>query len=264
MMPHEQLGSMLVKAGLLTQEQLDKALRDKKNMPVSLGVFLVRQGLVTEEDVIMQVAKQLHVDRFVADQYPLDIGLGSVMPIELAQRYKAVPVQKKGTFLTVAMIDPSDITKLDALENLVQMEVEPVICTQQDFEQLIGRVYGKAVTLDGVLENLDDVEYSQEQDESESEEIKVSSLLDEAEGAPVVRLVNWIIAEAVNEGASDVHISPERDVVQLRFRVDGILKEQQAPAKSYVPACNIAHKNSLQTGYFDYAHSAGRAVYAKD
>ena len=232
MMPHEQLGSMLVKAGLLTQEQLDKALRDKKNMPVSLGVFLVRQGLVTEEDVIMQVAKQLHVDRFVADQYPLDIGLGSVMPIELAQRYKAVPVQKKGTFLTVAMIDPSDITKLDALENLVQMEVEPVICTQQDFEQLIGRVYGKAVTLDGVLENLDDVEYSQEQDESESEEIKVSSLLDEAEGAPVVRLVNWIIAEAVNEGASDVHISPERDVVQLRFRVDGILKEQQAPPKA--------------------------------
>lgn len=226
------IGEVLVEAGLVKPDRLQQALREHKNAKMKVGEYLVRQGIVHENDLVDVLAKVLHVDRYVAERYPVDIALGGILPIEIAQKYRAVPVQRKGTFLTVAMTDPSDINDLDALENIVQVEVEPVICTQTEYEQLIGSVYGKSVTLDGVLENLDDVVYTQEKDESETENIQVNSLMDAAEGAPVVRLVNWIIAQAVNDGASDVHISPERDIVQLRFRIDGILKEQPAPPKA--------------------------------
>jgi type IV pilus assembly protein PilB len=171
------------------------------------------------------------VERYTPDRYVLDLSLISLVPMDVAQRYRAVPLQKTGSYLTVAMTDPSELPDLDALENIVQMEVDPVLCTRPEFEQLLGSLYGKSVTLDGGVENLDELQYEQAE-EQDGFEIQMGSLLDLGNEAPVIRLVNWIIARAVADRASDVHLSPEKNAVRLRYRIDGVLKDQPAPPKS--------------------------------
>jgi len=132
------------------------------------------------------------------------------------------------------MIDPMDIMALDKIELVSNIEVEPVICTEQEFNHLFSGLYGAYSDLDGVLEAIDQVEYGTDADKLETapDDLEVSSLQDMAEGAPVVRLVNSILSQAIREGASDVHVSPERNYVQVRFRVDGKLHDVPAPPKS--------------------------------
>ena len=132
------------------------------------------------------------------------------------------------------MTDPMDINALDTIEVHTNMEVETVITTDQELNQLIGSLYGTYSGIGGVLE---DMEYERADDGEKTvvtEDIEVGSLQDMAEEAPVVRLVNSILSQAVREGASDVHISPEKDYVQVRFRVDGKLHEVPAPPKSMI------------------------------
>ena len=127
-----------------------------------------------------------------------------------------------------------DINTLDAIEVLTNTEVEPVICTDQEFNQLVGSLYGTYSGIGGVLEEM---EYERAEDTEKAlltEDVEVGSLQNMAEEAPVVRLVNSILSQAVREGASDVHISPEKDYVQVRFRVDGKLHEVPAPPKSMI------------------------------
>ena len=127
-----------------------------------------------------------------------------------------------------------DINALDTIETHTNTEVETVICTDQEINQLIGSLYG---TYSGVGAVLDDMEYENADDTDRAvlnEDIEVGSLQDMSEEAPVVRLVNSILSQAVREGASDIHISPEKEYVQVRFRVDGKLHDIPAPPKSMI------------------------------
>jgi type IV pilus assembly protein PilB len=126
-----------------------------------------------------------------------------------------------------------DINAVDAIEVHTNNEVETVICTEQDLNQLLSTLYGTYSGIGGVLEDMDDMQYDKENEKTQgTEDIEVSSLQGMAEEAPVVRLVNSILSQGVREGASDIHISPEKDFVQVRFRVDGKLHEVPAPPKS--------------------------------
>jgi len=227
----KRIGDMLVDAGLLSMEQVERAIEDKRRGSMKLGEFLVQQGIVKEEDIVSMLAAQLHIEQYVPDKFPIDVTLSALVPIEIAQKNQAAPLRRTAQFLMVALVDPTDINVLDAIEDAAGIEVEPVICTKAELEQLIGGLYGRT-SMDGVLESLDQVEYGSDQNDTATEDIQVNSLLDMAEGAPVIRLVNWIISQAVNEGASDVHICPEKTYVQLRFRIDGKLKDIPAPPRS--------------------------------
>jgi type IV pilus assembly protein PilB len=133
------------------------------------------------------------------------------------------------------MTDPTDINALDAIEVYTNMEVEAVICTYQEWNHLLGTLYGTYSTMGGMLETMEEMEIERSQDgekERTIEDLEVKSLHDMAEEAPVIRLVNSILSQAVRDGASDVHVSPEKDRVQVRFRVDGKLHEVPAPPKS--------------------------------
>ncbi len=135
--------------------------------------------------------------------------------------------------LTVAMMDPLDINALDAIEVYTNCEVEAVICTEQQLNQLHTTLYGTYAGIGGVLEDLEDVQIDKTPEKTANlEDVEVSSLQGMAQEAPVVRLVNSILSQGVREGASDIHISPEKDHVQIRFRVDGKLHEVPAPPKS--------------------------------
>ena len=230
----KKLGEMLIEGGLLTEEQLSQAVVSHKKNNMKLGQFLVREGIVSGAQIVDLVSRQLKIKKYRPDIYPIDMELAKVISIEMAQKHHLTPLSRTKFLLTIAMTDPMDITALDAIEVYTNTEVEPVICTDQELNQLIGSLYGTYSGIGGVLE---DMQYERAEDTEKellTEDVEVGSLQDMAEEAPVVRLVNSILSQAVREGASDVHISPEKDYVQVRFRVDGRLHEVPAPPKSMI------------------------------
>ncbi len=228
------LGEMLLKNALLTEEQLNEAIIMHKRNKMKLGQYLVREGILNGSQIVEVVSRQLKIKKYRPDNYPLDMDLSKLIPLELAQKYQLVPLQKNKHLLTIAMTDPMDIHALDTIEVHANTEVEAVICTDQELNHLVSSLYGTYSGIGGVL---DELQYERAEDSEEallSEDMEMGSLQDMAEEAPVVRLVNSILSQAVREGASDVHICPEKDYVQVRFRVDGKLHEVPAPPKSMI------------------------------
>jgi len=226
---------MLADAGLLTEDQLKQALAGQKKSGLKIGQYLIQEGWVREDQIIDQISKQLNIEKYNTQKYPVDQDLADVIPFDIAQKHQLVPLQKKRKLLTVAMADPMDIDSIDYAELVSNMEVTPVICSDKEINQLLSLTYGaQSGDLQQVLEGVGGVEVDIEDQKPTVREtdIRVSSLQDMAEEAPVVRIVNSIIAQAVRDGASDIHISPEADQAQLRFRVDGKLREVPSPPKS--------------------------------
>ncbi len=234
----KKFGEMLVEAGLLNEDQLKQAIIDHKRTNMKLGQYLVREGFVSGSQVVDIVSQQLKLKKYNPDDYPIDIELSKIIPLELAQKFQAAPLRRTNFLLTLAMTDPMDITALDSVEVYTNTEVESVICTYQELNHLIGSLYGTYSGIDGVLEGMQEMQIERDDEDDIArpaiEDVEVSSLQDMAEEAPVVRLVNSILSQAVREGASDVHISPEKDYVQVRFRVDGKLHELPAPPKAMI------------------------------
>jgi type IV pilus assembly protein PilB len=231
----KKLGEMLLEGGLLTEEQLKEAVAAHKRDGIKLGEYLIRQGIISGTQIADFISKQLKIAKYHPDLYPIDLRLANVIPLELAHKYQVVPVEKKRSLLTVAMTDPMDINAIDAIEVHTNTEVEVVICSFQEFNHLQNSLYGTYSEMGGMLEGIDGMEIERASDtdrEATNEDVQVSSLHDMAEEAPVIRLVNSILSQAVREGASDVHISPEKEFVQVRFRVDGKLHDVPAPPKS--------------------------------
>lgn len=228
---------MLFEAGLLTEAQLAKAVKDQQKYKLKLGQTLVREGIVSGSQIADIVSKQLKIDKYQPDKYPIDVALSKIIPVEIVQKHQVVPLSKDRFLLTVAMTDPMDIDTLDKIEVLTNTEVEVVICTEKELNHIVSSMYGSLSGIGGVLEGIEEMEFERS-DESEqqplTEDVEVGSLHDMVEEAPVIRLVNSILAQAVREGASDIHISPEKDFVQVRFRVDGRLHEVPAPPKSMI------------------------------
>ncbi|OQX24752.1 MAG: general secretion pathway protein GspE [Desulfobacteraceae bacterium IS3] len=231
----KRLGKMLIEAGLLNQEQLDRALSEHRKANLKMGQFLIAERIITETDLVNIVSTQLNIEKYRPEAYPIDTSLASLIPSDVAQKHQMIPLKKKGTLLIVATTDPTDIQSIDIIESLTDCEIDPLICTEQEFNYLNTNLYGANTGISGLL---DEMEYKSQSEEDEAspppEYVEVSSLQDMAEEAPVVRLVNSILSQAVREGASDIHISPEKDYVQMRFRVDGKLHEVPAPPKHMI------------------------------
>jgi len=227
----KKLGEMLVSAGLLTEDQLKQALSGQKKAGLRLGQYLVREGLISENQIMDQISRQLNINKYDPSKYPIDQSLANLIPFDIVQKHQLVPLKKRRHLLTVAMMDPMDINAIDSTETLTNMEVVPVVCSEKELNQLITLVYGtQAGGLQQILDGVEEMEVNV-QEETQTD-VRVGSLQDMAEQAPVVRIVNSIIAQAVREGASDIHISPEADKVQLRFRIDGKLHDVPSPPKS--------------------------------
>ena len=229
----KKLGEILVEGGLITEKQLQSALPQQKKSKLKLGQFFVQQGILTETQIVRVVSSQLKLEEYSSIKYTLDTELSNIIPADMAYKYQVAPLNKIGLLLTVAMLDPMDINSIDAIEVYTNSEIEAIICTEQDLNQLHSGLYGSYSGIGGVLEDMEEMQYDKETDKTEiTEDVEVSSLQGMAEEAPVIRLVNSILSQGVREGASDLHISPEKNYVQVRFRVDGKLHEVPAPPKT--------------------------------
>jgi len=229
----KKLGQMLVDESLLTEDQLKKALAEQERAGLKLGQYLIRQGFVNEQELVEVLGRQLKLRKYHPNIFPFNIELSQLIPIEYIQKYQIAPLARKGRLLTMAMTDPLDINALDVIEMLTNCEVEAVVCTERELNQLISSLYGIQSGLGGVLESIDiEAQPVKEKDEEDAADIQLASLQNMAGEAPIVRLVNSIFAQAVRDGASDVHISPQKNSIHVRFRIDGKLHEVPSPPKS--------------------------------
>ncbi|OIO00501.1 MAG: general secretion pathway protein GspE [Desulfovibrionaceae bacterium CG1_02_65_16] len=232
----KRLGELLMEAGALTEAQLESALSGQKKSGMRLGQYLIQAGILNENIIIDSVSRQLRIERYMPDKHPYDERIDTFLPEDLAQKYRLVPLSKHGHLLTIAMTDPMDINALDAVEIATNFEVEPVICSENDFDLLFNAIYGRGdeqqKDLFGDLAEEDGGDITTQAGGEDREDIAIDTLQDQASQAPVIRMVNSILGQAVREHASDVHISPEKDSIQLRFRVDGKLRMVPAPPKS--------------------------------
>lgn len=227
------LGEMLVTAGIIGQDKLNQVLKDQTRSGLRLGDYLVRNSIVGEDQIIGLISKQLRVPRFDFATFAVDPRLAELLPSDLAQKHRVAPLGRKGAVLLVVMPDPTDIYAIDAIEVATNSEVQPYICSESEFERLLASIYGLRTNLDGLMEDIaSEVQESKEDAEESAADLAVSSLQSLAEDAPVIRLVNSILAQAVKEKASDVHISPEKTYIQVRFRIDGKLQEVPAPPRN--------------------------------
>jgi type IV pilus assembly protein PilB len=225
------LGEILVKKGILTEEMLQRIVGEQKKTSLRFGQYLVRQGIVQEKQIIDILSEQLNIKKYQVNEFPIDMDLVRLIPIEVAQKNQVVPLKAKGNLLMVGVVDPLDIKILDAIEKLTNMEVEPVICSEMEINQIINSMYGMQSDLGDIMSGME-IETKEQEEGETKEEVQVSLLHDQAEEALVVRLTNSIFAQAVRYKASDIHISPQQNSVQLRFRIDGKLIEMPSPPKS--------------------------------
>jgi type IV pilus assembly protein PilB len=227
----KRLGEILVKEGILTEAMLGKALSDHKKSNLRFGKFLIRQGIVQEKQIIDLLSNQLNIKKYQVQEFPLDFDLVRFIPIDIAQKHQVVPLRVKGNLLEVGIADPLEIKVLDQIEKLTNLEVEPVLCSEMEINQLINSMYGGQSDLGDLMENIE-IESKSDEEADIQESVQITSLQDQAGEALVVRLTNSIFAQGVRNKASDIHISPQQNNVHMRFRVDGKLLEMPSPPKS--------------------------------
>ncbi|MFC1838883.1 GspE/PulE family protein [Thermodesulfobacteriota bacterium] len=229
----KRLGELLEEAGLVTGDQIKEALGKKGNSSLKIGELLIRQGILNEDQVADYLAKQLNTPRYDPADFPENQDLKMLIPAEIAREHRVVPLSKEEKTLTIGIEDPMDILKLDAIESLTDMDVDTAICTEKEMNYLLSCYYGSYSSLNGVLEDIEGEKDSNGIEcEIAAEDRESDSTGELANEAPVVRIADAILRNAINDGASDVHISPEKDYVQIRFRIDGKLHEIPSPSKA--------------------------------
>lgn len=221
---NKRLGDLLVEASLITEEQLIDALQLQKKLNKKLGEVLIEEGILQEKQIIEVLEFQLGIPHVVLDKYYINPDIPKLISEKVARRHILIPIRIERGKLVVAMSDPLNIFAMDDIKLITGYDVEPVIATRKDVLMAIDQYYQKA-SAEKALE-----EFKESYDEI-AEEIDEESLA-QINNAPVVKLVNSIISQAVKMRASDIHIEPYERILRVRFRVDGELQENMTPSKS--------------------------------
>ncbi|MEM8930068.1 MAG: type IV-A pilus assembly ATPase PilB [Acidobacteriota bacterium] len=229
----DRLGDLLVKAGRINADQLRAALAKQREEGGRLGANLIKMGLLAEQELVEFLSKQFRVSAINLAQVEVDDSVVKIIPADVARKYTIMPVSKTGAKVTIAMIDPSNVFALDDIKFMTGYNVEPVIAAESAIRSAIEKYYGATHSLElkKVMEELDEDPMGEELEvlEDEEEEFDLDMLEDESDEAPVVRLVNIILTDAIKRGASDIHIEPYEKKYRVRYRIDGLLYEVMHP-----------------------------------
>jgi len=227
-MQTSRLGDILVKNNIITSEQLTAALQEQKMSggQSKLGSVLVKQGLVKEPDLVAFLSRQYGVPTISLADYDIDPAVIKIIPPEVVQKYNLIPVNRAGSTLIVAVSDPSNLFAIEDIKFMTSYNVEMVVTGESDIKGAIDKYYDQSASLADVMDNLDmeDLELVDTE-----EEVDVSSLERATEDAPVVKLVNLILMDAIKKKASDIHIEPYEKTFRVRYRIDGVLYEVMKP-----------------------------------
>ena len=225
------LGELLTKASLISQDQLKEALRVQKETGGKLGETLIKLGFVSEEDITECLSQQFGVPSINLQHFEIDAGVIKLIPGDVARKYNILPVNKTGATITIAMADPTNVFAMDDIKFMTGYNVEPVVASELGIKAAIDNYYGTTSSLElkKVMEDLQTAESADLEVLEEEDEMDVNALADSAEEAPVVKLCNLILTDAIKRGASDIHIEPYEKEYRVRFRIDGILYEIMNP-----------------------------------
>ncbi|MFP6595990.1 MAG: ATPase, T2SS/T4P/T4SS family, partial [Candidatus Hydrogenedentota bacterium] len=234
----KRLGDVLTEHELVTSIQLRECINIQRQQGGNLASILVDKEYLSEEDLVITISEQLGIPHIRVAHYNIPEDVLEEVPETLARQYLMLPVSLTGGVLTLAMADPLNIMALDDLSLLTSYEIKPVVAMQHELEETIEKHYGSIAKGAEMYDELygelgsDDVEIVVESEEV----IDISAMEKDAEDAPVIRLVNLILVNGLELGASDIHIEPYEKVVRIRYRVDGKLEETKNPPRSLTSA----------------------------
>jgi type IV pilus assembly protein PilB len=220
------LGELLVREKLISLQQLRQAQEEQRKSGTNLGNALAKLGYISDDRITSFLSAQYRVPAINLDEYDLDPDVVKLVPKEICQKHRIVPLSRSGTALVVAMADPTNLTSMDDVKFLTGLTVEPVVASETSILGAIERSFETRTSYDDVLSEFADEEVDFAVDE---DDVNVLELEKAAEGAPVVRLVNAILLNAIKQGASDIHIEPYEKKIRVRYRIDGVLTEEMSP-----------------------------------
>ena len=228
----QRLGDLLVKEKIITADQLDRALKAQREQgPNSrLGSTLVHLGFVSDEEVTNFLSRQYGVPAINLQYFEIDSSVVKLIPEETAKRYQILPLSRVGASLTIAMVDPTNVFAMDDIKFMTGFNIEPVVASESAIMDAIDKAYGSSSqngNVDELLASMGDEADVELQ--AEQEEIDLSELEKSADEAPIVKLVNIVLSDAVKRGASDIHIEPYEKEYRVRFRIDGVLQHIMSP-----------------------------------
>ena len=225
-LPTQRLGDILVQEGLLTREKLSQALAEQRGTGMPLGFVLIKLGLVPEIEVTRIVARQLRVPAVDLTRFEVDTRIVKLIPADVAKRHVVLPLKREGRTLTVAMANPADQVLIQELRFITRYDLFPVFAGEFTLRNLIDKYYDASdQQLQAILRDMeglvDDVEVVEELDEEAADA--------HIDDVPVVKLINGMLTDAVQRGASDIHIEPFEQELRVRYRIDGALHEVMKP-----------------------------------
>jgi type IV pilus assembly protein PilB len=228
----QRLGDLLVKEKIITPEQLEQANKVQKEQSCRLGSALVKLGFLTDEDVTNFLSRQYGVPAINLSYFEIDPAVVKLIPFETAKRYQILPLSRVGASLTIAMVDPTNVFAMDDIKFMTGFNIEPVVASESSILVGIDKAYGatKEEDLETVMQSMSELsDEDVELNDQSQQELGLSELEKAADEAPVVKLVNVVLGDAVKRGASDIHIEPYEKEFRVRFRIDGVLQSIMSP-----------------------------------
>ncbi len=229
------LGQLLIQEGFITKEQLEKGLKENKRTKEKIGSTLVRMGFLSEKDLVKTLGLQFNVPYILLDETEVLEDLVDIIDPKMAQMRKLFPLKKKGRTLFIAMADPTDLSAISEVQFALGLDVKPLVSSEGSIKRAITKYYKIDSGFSDILADIEGSIGGNIEVLDEEETLDVSQLLAESDAAPIVKLVNTIIMEAVNRHASDIHIEPFEKILRVRYRVDGVLAEVMKPPKNMGP-----------------------------
>ena len=226
----QRLGDLLVREKVITAEQLEQALREQGASGTRLGAALVKLGFLSDDDVTNFLSRQYGVPAINLNYFEIDPSVVKLIPYDTAKRYQILPLSRVGASLTIAMVDPTNVFAMDDIKFMTGFNIEPVVASEAAILEGIEKAYNTVPEedLESVMASMGeegaDIELQADADEQE-----IADLERAAEEAPIVKLVNMILTEAVKKGASDIHMEPYEKEYRVRFRIDGLLQTIMNP-----------------------------------
>ena len=227
----QRLGDLLVKEKVITQEQLEAALKTQKETNARLGSVLVKLGYMSDDDVTNFLSRQYGVPAINLSYFEVDAAVVKLIPQETAKRYQILPLSRVGASLTIAMVDPTNVFAMDDIKFMTGFNIEPVVASESAILEGIEKAYGSSQEedMEKVMQSVAEMGEADVELQAEEEQMALSELEKSADEAPIVKLVNLILTDAVKRGASDIHIEPYEKEYRVRFRIDGMLASIMNP-----------------------------------
>ena len=222
----EKLGNLLVNKKIISEQQLQKALEEQKSSGERLGSVLVKLGFIQEDALLSFLSSQYGIPSIDLLEFNINPALLKLIPADLARKYLVFPLSQRGTTLIIAMADPSNIFAIDDIKFLTGYRVEALAAAESAIKEVLDEYYDTSASLSELVSHMDGegVEFVED-----GEQIDVTELKSASEEAPVIKLVNGMISDAIKKGASDIHVEPYEKVFRIRFRIDGVLYDTMNP-----------------------------------